>query len=162
VTSLLARFSDSEVRDPTVHRDPRLLDAFGVFLENAGRLSDEQLWRHMSGLFPVEWHQAWPTFYIQRVGLALYLVGIESKSADRFNGSLYLFDGTSHVTLASDDTHWIMLEDIDIDGRRVEVTYVRAALLAPDQRESVVAEANGKIWRVTSRSATLTPAVGPP
>ena len=64
VTALLAQVGRAEIEDPGVHRHPLLLEAFGVFLQHAGRLDRDELHRHMSALFADTWYQAWPVFDI--------------------------------------------------------------------------------------------------
>lgn len=148
-----ARLEDvpaSEMRERHVHRHPILLEAFGVFLEHAGRLSDAKLHHHMSALFPVSWYQAWPDFDIRRLAPTLYLVTITYPWPDAYSASLYLFDGAAYVSLASDDAHWIHAGDVHVADRRVEVTYARSAPPAARALRTAVARKEGKAWRVVT------------
>jgi hypothetical protein len=148
VTALLERFSYGEVMDPNVYRHPGLLQAVGVFLESAERLSDQDRMDHLSALFPPLWRHVTPTIYIRRIGPTLYLTGLQSRVPTADSGGLYLFDGASHVSLASDDASWISLENVAVDGRRVTVNYRRGGPFTPYRRESVVAERDGTAWRI--------------
>jgi hypothetical protein len=149
VAARLEDVSSDEMRERRVHRHPVLLEAFGVFLEHAGRLSDAKLHDHMSALFPLSWYQAWPRFDIRRLAPTLYMT-ITYPWSDAYSASLYLFDGASYVTLASDDAHWISMGNVHVDDERVEVTYSRSAPPAARTLRSAVAKKEGKTWRVVT------------
>jgi hypothetical protein len=57
VSALLARVPPDEMLAPDIGRNPLVLEAFGVFLDHAGRLAEADLHRHMSALFPLEWYR---------------------------------------------------------------------------------------------------------
>ena len=148
VVTLLGRVPRGEIETPDVHRHPLLLEALGVFLANADRLSDDDRQRHLSTLFPEGWYHALPVFNIRRLGPTLYLVAIESGRPDARGGSLHLFDGASHVSLASDDARSIVIEHAEVRDRRIEVTYSQAAVKAPSKLGHAVAVTDGAAWRV--------------
>lgn len=93
----------------------------------------------------------WPQFDIRRLAPTLYPVTITYPWSDAYSASLYLFDGASYVSLASDDAHSISIEKFHVVDRRVEVTYARTipTTAAPALR-TAGARKEGKTWRVVT------------
>jgi hypothetical protein len=146
--ALLAQVPHSDIEDRGVHRNPILLEAFGIFFASAGPLADSDRDHRVSSMFPLNWHNARPTFRSQRVGPKLYVLQIEPRAGMTSAGSLYLFDGAHYVTLASDETATLFFEQVAVSERRVEVTYQRMPLGHVPEWATAVAEKVGRTWRI--------------
>lgn len=145
----LAAVHDAADLTNTVHEDPRVLHAVGLFLEAA----DDEGWsdaerserfRRLMPTPPWEWV---PGVEIRKLRSGLYLVAM-SMAASGTPSSLHLFDGPAHVMIDAGESGTVEVVRVQVDGDRVEVVYVPTPSSSGPHLTSAVIERRGTGWRV--------------
>ncbi|MDA8105914.1 MAG: hypothetical protein M0Z71_11110 [Nitrospiraceae bacterium] len=156
VTAILSQVRQSENLPDTVHRNPLVLKAAGLFLKEADsyNLSDGELHSTFRKLFPHSKWRVWvPQFEIRKVKKELYFFSL-AYAASTQESSLYLFHGSAHLVIDSGNAGLIEIKDVKSSDSRLEVTYVRTpGSTRPDEMVASLIKKSGK-WRVSKRKIT--------
>ena len=153
VSSILSQVKQTEDLPNTVHKNPLVLKAVGLFLKTADAddLSDEEMHEKLRSLFPVpRWKEWVPQFEIRKVKNGLYLVSLGYAAVTQ-ESSLYLFQGSAYILIDSGNIGLIHIEDVSSPDAQLEVTYVRTpGSTQPESVTAALSNRSGK-WRVIDR-----------
>ena len=126
VRSMLADVKDAPELIETVHRDPRVLSALGMFLQAADteNLTGEEMRSRFRWLVPNPPWEWVPGIHIQKIRRGLYLVAVDYAAASQ-PSSLYLFDGPRDVKIDSGGPGTVRVEKTFVDGDRMRSCITR-------------------------------------
>jgi len=150
VSSILSQVRQSEDLPDTVHRNPLVLKAIGLFLKtaDADNMSEDGMHAKFRSLFPLpKWKEWVPVFEIRKAKRGLYLVSIGYAAVTQ-ESSLYLFQGSAYVLIDSGNVGLIHIEDAANSDSQLGVTYVRTpGSTRPENVTATLSKQSGK-WRV--------------
>ncbi len=155
VSSILSQVKQTEDLPNTVHKDPLVLKAVGLFLEasESENLSEDELHRRFRSLFPLQrWTEWVPQFEIKKVRSRLYLVSLGYAAVTQ-ESSLYLFQGVSYLKIDSGDGGLIHVEDVTISDSQIIVTYVRTPGSTRPEQVTATLSKQAEKWQLSSRKS---------
>jgi hypothetical protein len=122
--SLLAQVEDAPLLLETVHTDPRVLTAIGMFLQaaDAEGLTEAQMrgrFRRVLSHPPWQWV---PIVDFRKAGPGRYLVAL-GHAVSTQSSSLYLFEGARHVWIDSGVSGTVQVESVRAEDDLIEVVY---------------------------------------
>lgn len=146
VAAILKKVKQSDTLADTVHKNPFILKAAGLFLDLAvcNGLPEEDLEFVFGRFFPYpQW--AWtPITNIKKARKGLYVMSIGHASSTQ-DSSLYLFEKRAHHRIGSGERGCITIEDVSMEGPVVTVRY-NAHMGQP---KTVTLIKKGTTWTVT-------------
>jgi hypothetical protein len=155
VTSTLANIEQTDDLEDTLHKNPFMLEAAGLFLDLADshNLPEEDLEFIFNRLFPVPlWKNSLPWIEIKRIRSGLHIMSI-GNACTMPGTSLYLFEGRVHHKLDSGEAGCIDIQDVKITDSIVTVRYNRAPCSTGPEIVTATLTKQGTTWKITRTKA---------
>jgi hypothetical protein len=146
VAAILAKVKQNDDLEDTIHKNPFILEAAGLFLDLAysNGLPEEDLEFVFSRFFPnSKWDWA-PITNIKRAHKGLYIMSIGGAVSTQ-DSSLYLFEERTHHKIDSGKRGCITIEDVSTEGPVMTVRYNTHM----SQPKTVTLTKEGATWTVT-------------
>jgi hypothetical protein len=150
VTSILAKVKQTDDLVDTVHKNPLVLKATGLFLDIAdtNHLPEDDLETTFLRLFPLSRWRKWvPAVKIKKIRSGLHLVSI-GHAASTQESSLYLFEGRVYRKVDASEAGLIYIEDVETTDSLLTLRYER---IRASRREIVTATLvkQRATWKIT-------------
>lgn len=146
VASILAKVKQNDNLADTIHKNPFILEAAGLFLDlaDSNGLPAEDLEFVFSRFFPnPQW--GWtPITNIKKARKGLYIMSIGHAISTQ-DSSLYLFEDRAHHKIDSGKRGCIAIEDVSTEGPVVTVRYN----IHMGQPKTATLTKKGATWTVT-------------
>ena len=127
VTSILAKVKQTDDLVDTVHKNPLVLKATGLFLDiaDSNHLPEDDLETTFPRHFPLSRWRKWvPAVKIKRIRRGLHLVSI-GHAASTQESSLYLFEGRVYRKVDASKAGLIYIEDVETTDSLLALRYER-------------------------------------
>jgi hypothetical protein len=149
VSFILAEIEQTEALANTVHKNPLVLEAAGLFLYLADSrdLPDDYLEIMFKRLFPQPQWKWVPGVTIKRLRSRLYIMSI-SQAAVGTESSLYLFEGRACHKIDSGETGLIQLVEVKTAGPAITVKYVRTPGSSRPETVTATLTREGTAWKI--------------
>lgn len=149
VSFILAEIEQTEALANTVHKNPLVLEAAGLFLYLADSrdLPDDYLEIIFTRLFPQPQWKWVPGVTIKRLRSGLYIMSI-SQAAVGTESSLYLFEGSVRHKIDSGETGLIQLVEVKTAGPAITVKYVRTPGSSRPETVTATLTREGTAWKI--------------
>ncbi|MDA8078756.1 MAG: hypothetical protein M0Z79_07420 [Nitrospiraceae bacterium] len=157
ISSILDRVQQTADLPDTVHRNPLVLEAVGLFLDMADteNLTRDKMIEKLSRLFPLpKWKEGIPAFEIEKLKSRQYLVSIGYAAVTQ-ESSLYFFYDKERLKIDSGNGGLIHIEDVKNGDSRVQVTYLRTPGSTHPEEITAVLFKKDEIWYVTHVNKTV-------